>query len=119
ALTLVVAPFVPHLATRYGMNRIIGWAIVGIVSGTLIRSVPTTVTLLAGTFILGVAIAFGTVLGPAAIASQRAQRRGPLTGVYAMALSLGPAIALGVTVAVMRSAGLGWRLTPALGAAVG
>ncbi|MDN6350514.1 MAG: hypothetical protein L0J69_02320, partial [Yaniella sp.] len=47
ALTLVVAPFVPQLATRFGMNRIIGWALVGIVGGTLIRSIPTTVTLLA------------------------------------------------------------------------
>lgn len=119
ALTLVVAPFVPQLATRFGMNRIIGWALVGIVGGTLIRSIPTTVTLLAGTLILGIAIAIGTVLGPAAIASQRAQRRGPLTGVYTMALSLGPAMALGLTIPMMRITGFDWRQTLALWSAVG
>src|SRR5699024_4781932 len=85
----------------------------------LSRSVPTTATLLAAAVIFGVAIAFGTVLGPAAIASQRAQRRGPLPGVYTMALSLGPAMALGLTVPMMRTTGFDWRQTLALWSAVG
>lgn len=119
ALTLVVAPFVPQVATRFGMNRIIGWALAGIVGGTLIRSVPTTATLLVGTLILGIAIAVGTVLGPAAIASQRAHRRGTLTGVYTMALSLGPAMALGLTIPMMRLTGYDWRQTLALWSVIG
>ena len=119
ALTLVVAPFVPQVTTRFGMNRIIGWALVGIVGGTLIRSIPTTATLLVGTLILGAAIAVGTVLGPAAIASQRTERRGTLTGVYTMALSLGPAMALGLTIPMMRLTGFDWRQTLALWSIVG
>ncbi|WP_022869378.1 MFS transporter [Yaniella halotolerans] len=119
ALTLVVAPFVPQVTTRFGMNRIIGWALVGIVGGTLIRSIPTTATLLVGTLILGAAIAVGTVLGPAAIASQRTERRGALTGVYTMALSLGPAMALGLTIPMMRLTGFDWRQTLALWSIVG
>ncbi|HIY84994.1 MAG TPA: MFS transporter [Candidatus Yaniella excrementavium] len=119
ALTLVVAPFVPQVTSRFGMNRIIGWALIGIIGATLIRSIPTTVTLLVGTVILGIAIAVGTVLGPAAIASQRIQWRGPLTGVYTMALSLGPAMALGLTVPVMRLTGFDWRQTLMLWSVIG
>lgn len=119
ALTLVVAPFVPRIATRFGMNRIMGWALVGIVVGTLVRSIPSTVTLLMGTVLLGIAIAVGTVLGPATIASQRAERRGPLTGVYTMALSLGPAMALGLTIPLMHSTGFDWRQTLTLWSAIG
>src|SRR5699024_4697639 len=69
--------------------------------------------------VLGVAIAIGTVLGPAAIAAQRPTQRGPLTGVYTMALSLGPALALGLTIPLLHGTGLGWRGTLALWSAVG
>lgn len=34
ALTLVVAPFVPQATSRFGMNRIIGWALIGIIGAT-------------------------------------------------------------------------------------
>lgn len=119
ALTLVVAPFAPRLATRFGLHRIIGWALVGIIVGTVIRSVPGIAPLMLGTVLLGIAIALGTVLGPAAIAAQRQARRGPLTGIYTMALSLGPALALGLTIPLMHGTGLNWRGTLALWSIVG
>ncbi|GAA2045814.1 MFS transporter [Yaniella flava] len=114
ALTLVIAPFAPRLATRFGIHRVIALALVGIIAGTLIRSIPGTPTLFAGTVLLGCAIALGTVLGPAAIAGERLERRGTLTGVYTMALSLGPAMALGLTVPMMTTTGSDWRQTLAL-----
>lgn len=114
ALTLVMAPLAPRLAARFGTDRTLGGAFVGIVLGTVLRSVPGDPTLLGGTAVLGCAIAVGTVLGPAAIAGEDARRRGTLTGIYTMALSLGPALALGLTIPMMRASGLGWRGTLAL-----
>lgn len=111
ALTLVVAPFAPRLADRFGRNRVIGCALVGIAAGTAVRSIPGDPTLLAGTALLGGAIAVGTVLGPAVIAAEHPTRRGALTGVYTMALSLGPALALGLTIPMMRGTGFNWRET--------
>lgn len=119
ALTLVVAPFAPRLAKHLGLHKSIGWALVGIILGTVIRSMPGTATLMIGTVVLGAAIAIGTVLGPAAIAAQRPARRGPLTGIYTMALSLGPALALGLTIPLLHTTGFGWRGTLALWTAVG
>src|SRR5699024_10106182 len=54
-------------------------------------------------------IAIGTVLAPAALASPRAQRRGPLTGAYTLPLSLGPTMALRLTIPMMRIAAFNWR----------
>ncbi|MGO1974242.1 MAG: MFS transporter [Propionibacteriaceae bacterium] len=119
ALTLVVAPLAPRLASRFGRDRVVGCALIGIVAGTMLRSVPGDPTLLAGTAVLGCAIALGTVLTPAVIAAAPPGRRGTLTGMYTMALSLGPALALGLTVPIMRGIGLGWRETLVLWAGCG
>lgn len=111
ALTLAVAPVTPRIALRFGRDRVLCAALALIVIGTVLRSLPGDVWLLAGTGVLGVAIAVGTVLAPAAIAAERADRRATLTSVYSMALSLGPALALGLTVPMMYGTGLTWRGT--------
>ena len=110
-LTLLVAPVAPHIAVRFGRDRVIGAALVAIVAGILVRSIAGDATLLAGTAVLGAAIAFGTVLAPATIAAAPPNRRASLTGSYTMALSLGPALALAFTVPMMNGTGLAWRGT--------
>lgn len=109
ALTLAVAPLTPRIAARFGRDRVLGAALAAVVLGTLVRSVPGDVGVLAGTALLGVAIAVGTVLAPATIAAEPAHRRSLLTSTYSMALSLGPALALAATVPLMHVSGLGWR----------
>lgn len=109
ALTLLVAPATPPVAARVGRSRLLGAALVGVVLGTGIRSVPGDVFLLAGTTVLGVSIAIGTVLAPAAISAEPRDRRAMLTAVYSTGLSLGPALALGLTVPMMLGTGTGWR----------
>lgn len=111
ALTLVIAPISPRIAARFGRDRTVGFALAGIIVGTIVRSIPGDVPLLAGTALLGCVIAVGTVLAPATIAAEHPGRRGTLTGTYTMALSLGPALALGLTVPMMRGTGLDWRQT--------
>lgn len=119
AITLIVAPLAPLLAERIGRDRAMSVALVGIVAGIGLRSLPGDIALLAGTTLLGCAIAIGTVLAPAAIAAEDSRRRGVLTGLYTMALSLGPALALGLTVPMMRASGFGWRGTLVLWAGCG
>src|SRR5699024_7626691 len=109
ALPLAVAPLTPRIAARFGRDRALGAALAAVVLGTLVRSVPGDVGVLAGTALLGVAIAVGTVLAPATIAAEPAHRRSLLTSTYSMALSLGPALALAATVPLMHVSGLGWR----------
>lgn len=119
ALTLLVAPFSPWLAAKIGRNRVIGLALVAISTGILIRSIPGALTLFTGTVVLGLGVAAGTVLIPAAIASDSPDLRARLTGTYSMSLSLGPALALGLTIPIMRVTGFDWRGTLAVWAGCG
>jgi CP family cyanate transporter-like MFS transporter len=114
AQIVLVAPVSPWLAERFGRNRVIGLALFAISAGTLIRSIPDDVSLFTGTVLLGLGIAAGTVLIPAAIASDTPSLRARLTGTYSMSLSLGPALALGLTIPMMRLADFDWRGTLAL-----
>ena len=111
AMTLLVAPISPWLASRLGRDRVLGFALVGITAGTLLRSAPGSIPLFTGTLILGFSIATATVLLPAAISAESAELRARFTGVYSMALSLGPTLALGLTVPIMQVSGLDWRGT--------
>lgn len=111
ALTLLVAPVTPRVAARIGRSRLLGAALAVVVLGTVLRSLPGDVFLLAGTLLLGVAIAVGTVLAPAAIAAEPVRRRATLTSVYSTGLSLGPALALGLTIPMMHGSGATWRGT--------
>lgn len=111
ALTLLAAPVAPMLANRLGRSRTVGFALIAIVAGMVVRSVPGDVTLLVGTGLLGFSIAIVTVLVPSIISAERASIRSRLTGIYSMSLSLGPALALGLTIPIGELAGLDWRGT--------
>lgn len=111
ALTLLAAPVAPGLANRFGRTRVAGLALVAIVAGMVLRSVPGDAPLLLGTGILGFSIAVVTILVPSIITAERAEFRSHLTGTYSMSLSLGPALALGATVPIRELTGLGWRGT--------
>src|SRR5699024_6900371 len=67
AMTLVIAPVAPWIATQLGRNRVISLALIAIAAGTSIRSLPGDAALLTGTLLLGLGIAVGTVLLSAAI----------------------------------------------------
>lgn len=119
AMTLAIAPLSPWLAARIGRNRVISLALISITVGILLRSIPGEIPLLLGTLVLGFAIAAGTVLIPAAIAAEAPERRARLTGTYSMALSLGPALALGLTIPIMNITDFDWRGTLAVWATCG
>lgn len=111
ALTLMAAPVAPALANRIGRNRTVGFALLIVVAGMVVRSVPGDAPLLIGTGLLGFAIAICTVLVPSIITAERTAIQSRLTGTYSMSLSLGPALALSATIPIRELTGFGWRGT--------
>lgn len=114
-----MAPISPWLAGRIGRDHLIGLALIAISVGIVVRSVPGDAPLFTGTVLLGLGVAAATVLIPAAIASDTPALRARLTGTYSMSLSLGPALALGLTIPLMHFSGTDWRGTLALWAGCG
>lgn len=111
ALTLAAAPVAPVLANRFGRNFTAGFSLFAVVIGMGVRSIPGEVPLLIGTAILGFFIAICTVLVPSIIAAERSEVRARLTGTYSMSLSLGPALALAMTIPIRNITGFDWRGT--------
>lgn len=110
-----LAPLAPRLARRFGATTVVGAAMAVLALGIALRSTPALVALFAGTVVVGGAIAVSNVLMPSIVKRDFATRAGPVLGLYAMALSVGAAVAAGVTVPVQDALAVGWRPTLALG----
>ena len=106
---LIVAPATPALARKLGTGRLLVVALAGAAAGTLVRSLPGDASIWAGTVLLGVAAAVVSVLAPAAVRTLGSERRGWLTALYTATLSLGPAMAAGLTVPLAGLLGGSWR----------
>ncbi|MGC5246158.1 CynX/NimT family MFS transporter [Gordonia sp. DT219] len=105
------APVAPRLAARFGIERTIFGALLLLIVGTLMRLVPGTALLFAGSAVVGAAIGMCNVVLPALIKRDFAHRSGLMTGLYSMTLSGGAAVAAGVTVPLDNTLGNNWRLT--------
>ena len=103
------SPLVPELARRIGIERSIFVALGALIAGILLRLVPTTFALFAGTLIIGAAIAVGNVLLPSLIKRDFPTRIGLMTGLYTMTLSAGAGLAASIVVPLMDATGWGWR----------
>src|SRR5699024_10662214 len=97
---LATAPAVPTLQARLGLRSLLLWSLLIAAAGTAIRSIPGPVPLAAGTVVLGLAVAVASVLAPAMIKQVGHSRRRWPTSLYTASLSLGPAMAAGLTVPV-------------------
>jgi MFS transporter, CP family, cyanate transporter len=114
----VVSPSVHLLSRRIGAERAVFAALIVLVVGTVIRSLPGhQVSLWLGTVLLGAAIAVGNVLLPAIVKSRFPHNVAVLTSLYTSVMSGVAALASGVSVAL---AGLGgWPLALGLWALLG
>jgi MFS transporter, CP family, cyanate transporter len=83
-------------------------------AGVLMRLVPTTAALLAGTVVLGAGMAAGNVLLPGIIKRDFPGRVGLLTGLYVAFMGAGATVAAGTTIPLERVTGLDWRPVVAL-----
>ncbi|MGN6031005.1 MAG: CynX/NimT family MFS transporter [Thermomicrobiales bacterium] len=110
----LVAPFAPRIAARIGLDRALILAMLGLIAGTLVRIVPSTAVLFAGTAILGLGIGIANVLLPASIKRDFPGNAGTMTGLLSMMMSLSGTIGVGLTIPLQQATGLGWRGTIAL-----
>lgn len=102
------------LARRFGIHRLLGIALVMLAAGIALRLHPSLLALFAGTAILGAAIAVGNVAMPAAIKQHFAHHFGLMMGLYSTALSVGAAIAAGLTAPILVTLDGDWHSTLAI-----
>ncbi|WP_373232425.1 CynX/NimT family MFS transporter [Cohnella sp.] len=105
----LLSPLVPKLGQRYGVERIIFFALIFLTVGIGIRSLSGAANLFIGTAILGFAIAVCNVLLPSIIKRDFPNKIGSMTGVYSISMSLCGAIASGISVPLAVNAGLKWQ----------
>jgi len=105
-----VSPFAPRFARALGLERAIALALVALILGLVVRSLPSVVLLWAGTAVIGVAIAVLNVVLPALVKRDFPTKIGQVTGAYSAVQSSFAAIAAGVAVPVAGMSDLSWRL---------
>ncbi|HEX2131450.1 MAG TPA: MFS transporter [Actinophytocola sp.] len=104
-----VSPQVPRLARRFGVDQMLWAAMVGLVAGIVLRSVPVAGLLWAGTVLLGAAIAVGNVLLPSMIKRDFPDHVGAVTGVYTAVIGIVASTAAGIAVPLAGVLPGGWR----------
>lgn len=105
----IVSTITPLFTKRFGIGNTILGAMVLLTSGIIIRSLGSVFELYLGTILLGIAIAFGNVLIPAIIKRNFPHKAGFVTSLYSGIMSLGAAIAAGLSVPLAVELNLGWR----------
>lgn len=105
----VVSPLVHRLSSRFGADRAVFGAMVLLVAGTVIRSLPGfSAALWAGTVLLAAAIAVANVLMPAIVKRDFPHKVPLMTGVYSAFMSGFAALASGVAVPI--ASAFNWEL---------
>jgi CP family cyanate transporter-like MFS transporter len=103
-----VSPLAARLGRRVGIERALLGAMAVLTIGLLVRSLGPTGVILAGTAVIGTAIAIGNVLLPGLIKQDFPQRAGVLMGLYSTTLAATAGVASGVSVPLAET-GIGWR----------
>lgn len=99
----------PWLTRRVGLHRLLGITMAIAGAGILLRMLPSTAALFAGTIVLGAAIAVGNVCMPAAIKNDFAHRTGLMMALYTTSLFVGAAVAAAFTVPLLNAFQGSWR----------
>jgi CP family cyanate transporter-like MFS transporter len=97
------------LALRFGMERVLGVALLVIAGGILLRSAGPVATAFIGTTVAGAGIAAGNVLLPGLVKEEFPDRSGPMTSLYVTAMVGMAGLASAVSVPLADDLGLGWQ----------
>ena len=104
----LISPLAAGLARRIGMERSLFIALLLIIAGIALRSLPSAALLFGGTAVIGCGIALGNVLLPGLIKRDFPGQVAKLTGAYS--LTMGAAAALGSALVVpVALSGAGWH----------
>ncbi|CAM3551989.1 MULTISPECIES: CynX/NimT family MFS transporter [Saccharibacillus] len=104
----LLSPFVAKWARRYGAERLIFVSLVLIVIGSLFRPFGGIVPLMAGTFLIGLAVAVFNVLLPSIIKREFPLKVGVMTGLYSIMMGIFASAAAAISVPISNT-GIGWR----------
>lgn len=104
----IFAPLAPWLTKRLGAERTLALALLALIAGLLLRGLPTTLPLFAGTLLVGAAIGVAGTLLPALVKREIPSGADLMTGVYTMALCLGGALGAGLSIPLAEWLG-SWR----------
>ncbi|WP_417264663.1 CynX/NimT family MFS transporter [Brumimicrobium sp.] len=105
----VISTITPLFTKRFGIGNTLLGALVLLTFGILIRSSGGIFALYFGTILLGIAIAFGNVLIPALIKRNFPHKAGLVTSLYSGIMSLGAAVAAGLSFPLANQLNLGWK----------
>src|SRR5690554_5035349 len=105
----VISTITPLFTKRFGIGNTLLGALVLLTFGILIRSLGGIFALYFGTILLGIAIAFGNVLIPALIKRNFPHKAGLVTSLYSGIMSLGAAVAAGLSFPLANQLNLGWK----------
>lgn len=94
----VVSPMVHAVARRHGVERTVLVALLVLLAGTLVRSLPIGFSLWVGTAVIGAGIAVGNVLLPVVVRQDFPDRVPAVTGYYIAAQSVVAGLASGLAV---------------------
>jgi MFS transporter, CP family, cyanate transporter len=103
------SPAAPRLSRRIGMERALLMAMVVLVAGIVVRSLPWAPALFTGSLVLAAGIAVLNVLLPALVKQHFSRRQSGITALYASVMGLIAAIASGIAVPIASVVPAGWR----------
>lgn len=115
----IVSPLAPSLGRSLGLERALGLALLMLVVGGSLRSVPGRLTLFFGTALLGVGIGLVNVLLSGLIKRDHPGRVTALTGLYTTTMTAFAMIGSGIAVPIADQVAGGWRTSLGLWAVVG
>ena len=105
------SPYAPRLARRVGMERALLAAMVALLIGIVVRSLPLAAALFVGTVLLAAGVAVANVLLPALVKQHFSARQSTVTAAYANTMGLLAAIASGIAVPLADVLPGGWRIS--------
>ncbi|MFD0970598.1 CynX/NimT family MFS transporter [Plantactinospora endophytica] len=105
----LLSPFAALLGRRVGIEWALLAAMLGIVLGSLTRTLPHPGWLLVGTALVGAGITVGNVLVPSAVKQHFPGRPGLATGLSTASMTTGATVAAAVSAPLAYAMGWGWR----------
>ncbi|GAB4074923.1 CynX/NimT family MFS transporter [Barrientosiimonas marina] len=104
------SPLAPKIGNRFSNEKALLVGLVLLAIGISMRSISSVSLLYIGTFLVGIGIAFGNVLLPAAIKEKLPKKSELMTGIYSTAMNAMAAVASGLSIPVAEGIGLGWQV---------
>lgn len=101
--------FAPKFSEKLGLENVLGYAMLVLLAGIIIRVSGSITTLLLGAALIGVAIAMGNVLMPAFIKQRFPSHLGLVMGLFAVSMNLTGALGAGFSAQIGEISEYGWK----------